>query len=56
METKKGIDSGIFWPSIIFALALSLPLVIFPEAGQKVVNALFAFCTKKTGWLFYCLV
>lgn len=52
METKKGIDRSIFGPSIIFALALSLPLVLFPQGGKKVVDVLFAFCTQKFGWLF----
>ena len=52
MESSKGIDKSIFWPSIIFAFALTIPLVLFPEGGKVVVDWLFAFCTKKFGWLF----
>ncbi len=52
MESSKGIDKSIFWPSIIFAFALTIPLVVFPEGGKQVVDWLFAFCTKKFGWLF----
>ena len=38
MESTKGIDKGVFWPSIIFAFALSIPLAVFPEAGKGVVD------------------
>ena len=57
MSSEKQIDPKIFWPAIIVVLALSLPLVVFPEAGSRVVNAALGFITAKFGWLFllFCM-
>ncbi|MBS3970261.1 MAG: BCCT family transporter [Clostridia bacterium] len=57
MNSEKQIDPKIFWPAIIVVLALSIPLVVFPEAGSRAVNTALGFITAKFGWLFllFCM-
>jgi BCCT family betaine/carnitine transporter len=52
MERKVKIDPKVFWPALIVVLGLSLPLVINPELGAKMVNAGLSFVTGQFGWLF----
>lgn len=52
MSSKKKIDPKVFWPSIGLVLALSIPLALFPETGEKVVKSVFNFTTGNFGWAF----
>ena len=52
MQTRKSIDPQVFYPSLILILALSVPLALFPEVGEKAVKAVFNFTTGNFGWAF----
>lgn len=58
---KSNIDYSLMVPAIIVTLLISLPLVIFKEAGAKVVNNLFTSVTSNFKWIFllygfFCVV
>lgn len=53
-KLKEGasLDGRVFWPSIVVILGVTIPLIAFPEAGNAVINQMFAFATGKFGWLY----
>lgn len=44
------IDKFTFVGSLILILAVTLPLIIFPEQGKEWVAAIKTFVTDKFGW------
>ncbi|MFI8620421.1 BCCT family transporter [Marinomonas sp. NPDC078689] len=56
MSTRKNkkvaIDLALLLPSVLVILAISIPLLINPEASKIVVNQLLAWCTGTFGWLY----
>ncbi|MCQ4346877.1 BCCT family transporter [Pseudomonas stutzeri] len=50
-SSSKVIEPAIFWPSVAAILLTSIPLILFPEAGKKIVDDLFAWVTGSFGWL-----
>ncbi|QTA83368.1 Transporter, BCCT family [Desulfonema limicola] len=51
-ESSSKIDHGLMWPSVIVTGIIGLLLSLFPEAGKKAVDNLFAFITHDFKWLF----
>lgn len=54
MNTKL-IDWPTFIGALIILLSVSLPLIIFPEAGANVINIINNYITGKFGVLFLAL-
>ncbi|PSJ40345.1 choline transporter [Zobellella endophytica] len=52
MIRSQNIDFSLFIPAVLLILLASLPLIIAPEAGAVVVNALLGWFTGKFGWLY----
>ena len=46
------MDHQMFWPILIFLLAVAIPISINPEKGGQILNAVLGFTTSKLGWLF----
>lgn len=51
-ERRGGINPPVFWISLAIVLGLSIPLIFFPEAGTRAVNAVWTFVTSYFGWYF----
>lgn len=49
------IDRFTFWGSVILLLAVTLPLIIFPEMGEQWVARAKSFMTDKFGFLYLAL-
>ncbi|MEF3698089.1 BCCT family transporter [Desulfolutivibrio sp.] len=49
---KSPIRKMCFFATLGIVLASGFPLLAFPEAGERVINSLFAFVTVKLGWLY----
>jgi BCCT family betaine/carnitine transporter len=52
MEKRGQINPAVFWPALIVVLGLSVPLAIWPEAGEVAVASCWSFITSKFGWFF----
>lgn len=52
MEKKGELNHAVFWPALFIVLGLSIPLAIWPEAGEMAVNAIWSFITSNFGWYF----
>ncbi|WPX88193.1 BCCT family transporter [Pseudomonas asiatica] len=52
LKDGASLDGRVFWPSIAVILGVTIPLIVFPEAGNAVINQMFAFATGKFGWLY----
>ena len=52
MKRFQNIEKRIFIPALIVALLLIVPLYIFRDEAELVINVLYAFCTQKMGWLY----
>ncbi len=48
----KNIDKGVFFPALIVLILVIVPLYVAPEFSNRVINALFSFCTGKMGFLY----
>lgn len=51
-KPNDSIDMRVFVPSISIIIGLILPILLFPEAGPKMVSAAFSFATGNFGWLY----
>ncbi len=51
-ERRGGINPPVFWISLAIVLGLSIPLILFPEAGTNAVSAIWTFVTDGFGWYF----
>lgn len=51
-RTGASLDGRVFWPSLIAILGITIPLVMFPKAGNQIIHQLFTFSTVKFGWLY----
>jgi len=49
---KGGICTTCFFGALAIILAACIPLIMHPEAGEKVINTLFTFVTVEMGWLY----
>ncbi|NDV18348.1 BCCT family transporter [Pseudodesulfovibrio sp. JC047] len=49
---KGGICTTCFFGALSIILAACIPLMLYPEAGEKVINVMFQFITIKMGWLY----
>lgn len=52
LKEGAALDGRVFWPSIAVILGVTVPLIAFPDAGNAVINQMFAFATGKFGWLY----
>ncbi|WBW97464.1 BCCT family transporter [Oceanirhabdus sp. W0125-5] len=48
---KVRIDRFTFFSSITFVLIVCIPLILFPEKGSNVIDALFEYTTNNLGFL-----
>lgn len=52
MKWFENIEKKIFIPALLVAVLLIVPLYIFHEEAEYVINRMYAFCTQKLGWLY----
>jgi len=50
ISDRVKIDKAIFFPAIALVLSVCTPIVIFPEAGEKVVNSTHHYLTYNFGF------
>ncbi len=48
----SNVDRPIFIASVVILLAVAVPLILNPEAGEKAVAAVFDFITTRFGFLY----
>ncbi|WP_243547024.1 BCCT family transporter [Pseudodesulfovibrio tunisiensis] len=48
----NSIRKTCFYGALSIILATCIPLLLYPEAGERVINALFDFVTVELGWLY----
>ncbi len=51
-RSRSEIDRFVFGATMVFVLAVSIPLMIAPEAGERAVTAAKDFITGRFGWLY----
>lgn len=49
---RSEVDRFVFVATVVLVLAVSLPLMIAPEAGERAVSAAKDFITGRFGWLY----
>ena len=49
---KHKIDWPSFGASVAIILLVSIPLVLFPESGGKILTELYGFISSKFGFLY----
>lgn len=49
---KGGVCTICFFGALSIILAACIPLFMYPEAGERIINTLFAFVTVEMGWLY----
>lgn len=49
---QGGVCSICFFGALSIVLAACIPLFLYPEAGERVINTMFTFVTKEMGWLY----
>lgn len=48
----SALDGRVFWPSIAVIMGITIPLVLYPESGNLVIQQFFRFATINFGWLY----
>ncbi|MBG0791338.1 MAG: BCCT family transporter [Desulfovibrionaceae bacterium] len=49
---KGGVCKVCFFGALSIILAACIPLILHPEAGERIINAMFSFVTVEMGWLY----
>nr|WP_321258731.1 BCCT family transporter [uncultured Pseudodesulfovibrio sp.] len=49
---KGGVCTICFFGALSIILAACIPLLMYPEAGERIINSMFQFVTVKMGWLY----
>ena len=49
---KGGVCKICFFGALSIILASCIPLIMYPEAGERVINTMFTFVTVEMGWLY----
>ncbi|MBI9080232.1 MAG: BCCT family transporter [Pseudodesulfovibrio sp.] len=49
---KGGVCAICFFGALIIILGACIPLFMYPEAGERVINTMFTFVTVEMGWLY----
>lgn len=49
---KGGVCTICFYGAFSIILATCIPLVMYPEGGERIINILFKFVTVQMGWLY----
>lgn len=49
---REGVCTVCFFGALFIILAACVPLIMYPEAGERVINAMFTFVTEEMGWLY----
>jgi len=49
---KGGVCIVCFLGALSIILATCIPLILYPEAGERVINTMFKFVTVEMGWLY----
>ncbi len=49
---RNGVCKICFYGAFSLILATCIPLMLYPEDGERVINTLFKFVTVEMGWLY----